>query len=151
MDDPVVLLLGSERADHLRIEVTRRLHAHAVDYWDGNWVEVRVALRAGGFRAGLPASLRTTDFIGFRQQLETLYRTLGGEAQFNTIEEWLALRLIGDGVGHIAIRGEMRDEPGTGNTLAFQLPSVDQTELGRVIASLQRIEETFPTLGAPAT
>ncbi|GAC1657267.1 MAG: hypothetical protein NVS4B3_23650 [Gemmatimonadaceae bacterium] len=149
MGDPVVLLLGSEGADHLRIEVTRRLYAHAIDYWDSNWVEGRVALRAGGFRAGVAATLRTTDFMEFRQQLETLHRTLGGEAQFNTLEEWLALRLSGDAVGHVAIRGELRDEPGTGNTLAFELRGMDQTHLSPVIASLRRVEEMFPTLGAP--
>ncbi|GAC1654429.1 MAG: hypothetical protein NVS4B3_18400 [Gemmatimonadaceae bacterium] len=151
MDDSGVLIFGSERADHLRIEVTRRLYAHSLDYWDGNWVKARVALRAGGFRAGVAANLRTTDFIEFRQQLETLYRTLRGEAQFTTLEDWLALRLSGDGAGHVAIRGELRDEPGTGNTLAFQLLGMDQTHLSPVIASLRRVEEMFPTLGAPDT
>jgi hypothetical protein len=147
MNDPIVVLLGSERTEHLRIEVVRRLHAERTDYWDGNWIEARIVLRAGGFRATVAASLRTTDFTDFRGRLESLHRTLRGDAEFATLEQWVALRLSGDGFGHFTIHGELRDQPGSGNVLAFELPGLDQTDLQPLLDSLLRIEAAFPTLG----
>jgi len=107
-------MLGAENSDHLRVEVTGRAHSGAEDFWDGNWVNSRVSVRAGGFRGLFVASLRTTDFAEFHRELTALHRTRSGEATFATMEEWLSLQLVRDGRGHVEVRGTARETWGSG-------------------------------------
>ena len=104
----------------------------------------------GWVRAGVAASLRTTDFSSFRAQLEKLYEELKAEAAFETMEEWLSIELSGDGRGHVETRAEVTDAPGTGNRLRFSISGIDQTHLVDVVARLVEIEGAFPTIGSPA-
>ena len=150
MNQHPFFILGAERGDHVRVEVTGRAHPEASDFWDGNWVNTRISARAGGFRGGASAFLRTTDFADFREQLHTLHQRLTGEAVFETLEGWLAIRVVGDGRGHMDTRVTLTDEPGVGNKLLFAVPDLDQTHIFDTIAHLCEIEEMYPTIGAPA-
>ena len=61
------------------------------------------------------------------------------------------MTIEGDGRGHFVARCEARDQPGTGNTLRFEL-RFDQTELPPVLASLDAVLAAFPVKGrGPAT
>jgi hypothetical protein len=53
------------------------------------------------------------------------------------------LRLVGDGKGHIALRGEVADQPGVGNRLHFTL-QFDQSQLGASVRELERLTLQFP-------
>jgi hypothetical protein len=59
------------------------------------------------------------------------------------MEEQLSLRLVGDGNGHIELRGETSDQPGIGNRLHFSL-NFDQSQLGASIRELERVVSRFP-------
>ena len=48
--------------------------------------------------------------------------------------------------GHVEFAGEVRDEPGIGNTLEFRL-ALDQTHLGAMIDQLDRAATAFPVIG----
>jgi hypothetical protein len=141
-------ILGSERGEHLRVDVIRRSHSGATGFWDGNWVDAHIVVRAGVFRAAINAHLRTTDFAGFREQLETLYERLTGDAVFETMEKWLSIQVTGDGRPLVDVRAEVTDVPGTGNRLCFTISGIDRTDLFDVIAHLRDLESAFPTIGS---
>lgn len=114
---------------------------HCADDPDG-WLDCEIEVAAGGFNGRFRAFLRTADFPPFRKQLQHLYKRLEGVASFTTLEGQLALRLTGDGKGHISVEGSAVDVAGTGNRLIFEF-EIDQTYLSRVIAELERVERGF--------
>jgi hypothetical protein len=89
------------------------------------------------FAVALP-HIMSDDLARFASQLKPLYQTLSGVAQFDTLEGQLTLRLLGDGKGHIALEGEVRDQPGRGNHLKFHL-EFDQSQLAQSIKDLDAI------------
>ena len=121
------------------------MHPGSDDYWDGNWLTSPVTLTVGAFTAKISAGLRAEELVGFRHGLDVLYESLQGEAVLDSLEDWLHLRAVGDGYGHVKIAGEVTDSPGTGNRLAFEL-RLDQTFLPAIIDALRTIEEHYPVL-----
>jgi hypothetical protein len=132
-------------SEHERIEV--EVHGYertAVgEYCDGNWLTVEIRVRVGGFRGKASATIMTGELTKFLSELRPLYQTLRGAASFTTMEEQLSLRLVGDGKGHIELRGEVADQPGVGNRLHFTL-QFDQSQLGASIRELERVTLQFP-------
>ncbi len=146
--DALAVVLGKSTSEHLRIEVLRRTHPNATDYWDGNWVSVHVGVRVGGFDGRADGDLRAEELHSFREQLARLHATLKGEAVFRTREEWLSVRLVGDGRGHLDARGVLRDVPGTGNRLEFGF-KLDQTDLPTTLNALEGVCAVYPVIGKP--
>ncbi len=141
------ILIGPKSGDHVSIEVLRRERAGESDYWDGNWLETIVEVRAGAWAGKFPAHLRSDEFQAFRQEVARLYDRLEGTAEFSPIEPWLMVRLVGNGRGGIAVEGEACDKIGTGNTLQFR-GEIDQTYLPQLLKELDEVLRTFPVVGA---
>ncbi|WP_199786035.1 MULTISPECIES: hypothetical protein [Actinomycetes] len=91
--------LGARDGDRLVIEVLGRMHAGAVDFWDGNWLFSPVDLVVGGFTARVPAGLRAEELRSFRKQLAKAYADFGGVARLTSMEEWLDLTVTVAGSG----------------------------------------------------
>lgn len=144
------LVIGSPGGEHVSVQPTRREFPETADYWDGNWVYADVEVRAGSFRGKYEALLRTDEFARFRTELGPLYENLTGTASFESMEEWLKLRLTGDGKGHIEVACEAKDAPGIGNLLSFSL-EIDQTDLPRNLSEIDAILRKFPVTGDPQT
>ena len=142
------IVFGSEVGEHVAIDVTRREFPESTDYWDGNWLVSPIDVFVGGFSGHVDAGLRAEELRGFRNSLEQLYETLTGEAVLESMEDWVRLTFVGDGIGHIAVSGYVRDEPGISNELHFHL-AIDQTFLPGIIASLSGVEAGYPVLGKP--
>jgi hypothetical protein len=142
------IVIGSEDSEHVAIAVTRREFPESTDYWDGNWVYATVRIRVGAFRGEYEALLRTDEIARLRSGIAQLHAELKGTANFESMEEWLRMTVDGDGRGHFVARCEARDQPGTGNTLRFEL-RFDQTELPRGIAALDAVLAAFPVKGTP--
>jgi hypothetical protein len=146
MESECVVVVGSSGGMRLTLEPTVRAHAGASDYWDGNWLNCRVAVAAGGFRGEYGASLRAEEFVAFRRDLETLYDALHGQGGFHSMEEWVDLNVTGDGRGHFRGTCRLRDEAGIGNLLECQV-EFDQSDIPAMLKGLRRIERKFPVLG----
>ncbi len=144
-----VIVIGSEATEHVAIAVTRREFPDAADTWDGNWVFATVGLRAGAFHGEYEALLRTDEFAQLRTGLARLHAELKGTAVFASMEHWLQMTIEGDGRGHFVARCEASDQPGTGNTLHFEL-HFDQTELPPLLAALDGVLAAFPVRGNPS-
>jgi hypothetical protein len=135
--------LGTDAGDHLIVEINGR-----PDERD-DWVSATISVHVGAFSATIDATLMTSDFPRFRRQLEPLYRTLSGSANFDTIECQLEITCVGNERGGIAVNGTVQDRVGDGNELRFRF-DIDQTYLPRIITELQDIESEFPNKIHPA-
>jgi len=131
----------------LSFKVGRGEHEFALvevvgDRGDG-WLPALVTIRAGGFSGQYPCNLDCGAFSRFAKELRELARTLKGSATFSSYEEQFELSLVGDGLGHVAAKGEAMDFAGTGNLLRFHL-EMDQTELQPLIRDLDAITARHP-------
>lgn len=132
----------------LTIALLGRSHPQATDYWDGNWVRAEVEVMAGGFHGSVPGDLRAEEVAQFHGQLARLQESLQGTAEFETMEGWLSIRVMGDGKGHMKFRCVIRDQPGIGNTLDCTL-STDQTFTRSTVSELAAAVQAFPVIARP--
>jgi hypothetical protein len=135
--------LGGSERERVEVSVEGYERQPSGEYFDDNWLNVRVSVNAGGFKGRFDASFQTGELLSFRDQLSSLYNTLNGEAKFVTMETQLALTLVGDGRGGITLKGEAWDQPGIGNRLEFSL-ELDQTHIGKTLGELNEVLGGFP-------
>jgi hypothetical protein len=64
------------------------------------------------------------------------------------MEFWIDIDVKGDGRGHFVGKSWLKDRPGMGNQLTFEI-SFDQTELATILRSLRGALEMFPVVGQP--
>ena len=138
---------GQSKHERIEVEVLRYERAPVGEYHDDNWLTVQVRVSIGGFRGTVDGAFITEEFVAFLGQLQPLYESLSGTAEFTTLEGQLHLRLTGDGKGHIELVGEVADQPGIGNRLHFTL-HFDQSQLGASIHELERVTSEFPIRAA---
>ena len=134
---------GQSQHERIAIEVSRYERSPVGEYYDDNWLTVKIQACAGGFKGKVDAAILTGELASFLAELRSLYESLAGTAQFTTLEEQLQLRLRGDGKGHIELEGDVSDQPGIGNRLQFRL-QFDQSQLGASIRELERVISEFP-------
>lgn len=135
---------GGEQVEYFALTAQGRSGA-GDDFWDANWIVCAVEVHAGGFRGQVGGMIRAEELEDFSKQLERLAENLGGEAHLATMEDWLDLRLTGDGRGHIAASCRLSDESGSRNTLECRI-DFDQTFLPQVRRGVARMLEAFPVL-----
>lgn len=140
------ILFGNPDSEFLMIEILGRSYPNYTDYWDGNWLNARVTLSVGGFKGLLGGYLRPEEFLRFREEIATLNNNLSGKASFSTMEEWFSIKLTGDGKGHLILKGQVRDRPGSENTLNFTI-ELDQTFLPEILKGLDKTINIFPVIG----
>jgi len=129
----------------------QRIEVDVVDYerpatgndWDDNLLAVAIHVRAGGFSGETSATVITSELNNFILELRPLGESLSGLARFQTMDGRLNFALVGDGKGHIELRGEVKDEHGIGNRLHFKI-RFDHSELGTSIRELEQIISQFP-------
>ncbi len=139
----MTLSFGHSEQERIEVEVHGYERAPVGEHYDDNWLTVEIRVRAGGFRGKASATIITGELTKFLSELRPLHQTLSGAATFTTMEEQLSLRLVGDGKGHIELRGEVADQPGIGNRLHFTL-QFEQSQLGASIRELERVTLQFP-------
>jgi hypothetical protein len=123
-------------------------HPDAEDYWDGNWLYAGIEVKAGGFSGSVGGQVRAEELVAFGEQLKQLQETLRGTAEFKTMEDWLSIRVEGDGRGHMNFRCVILDERGGRATLHCTL-ATDQTFTRSTLAELAAAVEAFPVRGTP--
>ena len=135
--------LGGTEHNRVEIKVDGYEREPAGDYYDDNWLMARVRIAVGAFQGAFRASFQAHDFSGFLVELETVYATLKGVAEFRPLEEQLVIKAIGDGRGHIAIAGQALDSDMAANRLVFNF-EIDQTDLALTIRQLKQLTAAFP-------
>ena len=110
-------------------------------------MDSNVEINAGAFQGAYIACLRCEEFLAFRNSLIQLYSKLSGEADFKSMEDWLNVKIIGDGLGHFEAKCKARDTLGSDSRLEFSL-LLDQTQMPEIIRGLENILEKFPVKGS---
>ncbi|MFL6227174.1 MAG: hypothetical protein ACJ741_00180 [Pyrinomonadaceae bacterium] len=100
-----------------------------------DWIKAMVQIEVGGFKGEVEIYMCVSDMIGFKEQLEPLYKSLKGVAEFKTIEGQLYIRVEGGGLGHIQTTGYLLDDLASGNKLEFEI-KYDQTLLWHTISEI---------------
>lgn len=134
---------GGERHERVEIDVRKYEREPTGEYYDDNWLDIRVTVAVGAFRGSFDAAFQVAELVEFRHELDALYKTLKGRAQLRTMEEQLTLDCEGNGHGSVELRGVALDQPGIGNRLAFTL-SLDQTQIRAAVGQLDKILSEFP-------
>ncbi len=139
---------GSEQ-QYILVQVLRRSLPTAMDYWDGNWLEVQIEARIGAWSGRYDATLRVEEFTAFREAIEKLQAGRVQEARFESMEGQLNLTLYADGRERFMIDGDARDVAGYGNQLQFKEWVVAQEQPGLLVRQLTDIEAEFSLRGKP--
>jgi hypothetical protein len=127
------VVLGDLEADHLRL--TFGPADEGPEPGDA-WLPVRVEVRAGVFRAAAEATLLASELRRFRDGLAGLPADPRGRAALLTEDGWLAVRLFGDGFGHVDARCELRDPEAVLHHLEFTV-GLNARDLDPVLAAVE--------------
>jgi hypothetical protein len=139
----MIFSLGGAEKERIEIDVLRYERAPVGDFYDDNWLTVKIGVSAGGFRGSVAAAFLTSELEKFAAELQALFQTLKGIAEFQTLEKQLHLELKGDEKGHVALNGELLDQAGIGNQLNFSF-QFDQVALGESIRGIKAVTAKFP-------
>ena len=140
----MIFSFDQSETERIEVDVLRYERAPSGEYHDDNWLTSQFRVSVGGFHGQVDnAAILTYELAAFLTQLRPLYKTLRGTAEFSTLERQLHLLLVGDGIGHIALTGEVEDRVVGGNQLHFRL-QFDQTQLATSIHELERVMSEFP-------
>jgi hypothetical protein len=139
----MIFSLGGAEQERIEIDVLGYERAPVVEFYDDNWLTVKIYVFAGGFRGSVAAAFLTSELEKFAAELQSLFQTLKGVAELQTLEKQLHLKLKGDGKGHVALNGELLDQAGIGNRLNFSF-QFDQVALGESIREIKAITAKFP-------
>jgi hypothetical protein len=137
-------ILGKKSSDYLQILIDNYSYPNSNDFWDGNWINAKIKIKAGAFNGSFIAQVRNVDFLNFNKGLRDLYDKLDGYANFNCLEEYLEIKVKGDGLGNFSadcIANDKQTIPG--NKLEFSL-EFDQTEISSLSNMLDEILDKFP-------
>ncbi len=146
MPDPLKIVVGEDDRERIVISILGYTRDECIDKWDSNWVTANIVAKIGRFDGAIDCCLRTEEFPGFAEELRRVYASLQGSAEFTTMEGQLRLRLVGDGLGHYDVAGALRDAPGSGNRLEWQLV-IDQTQVREMVRQVEAILDEYPIRG----
>jgi hypothetical protein len=102
------------------------------------WGQVKADVAVRCFGGTITPWVEVSDLRPFLKQLAELHQSLNGSAEFMPLDQQLTLKIVGDGCGHMHLKGTAWSEARHGNRLDFEL-GLDQTFLSSVIAQLESI------------
>jgi len=129
--------------EFIAVDVLGYERAPVGEYYDDNWLRVKICVAGGGFRGSASAAILSDELAQFTSQLRRLFENLSGSAKLSTMEGQLELSLTCDKMGCIALAGFVKDRPGPGYRLDFAL-RLDQSHLIGTLAQLDSIAANFP-------
>jgi hypothetical protein len=124
--------------------VLGRQYPESDDYWDGNWLRVRVLVEASGARVEHVGSfLRTDEIEEFARQIGLLDTTLTGEAILPSMEPTLRMALkLTRGTGEVTV-AITPDLVAQSHEFKFE---IDQSYLKSMLADCRRILVKWPVI-----
>jgi hypothetical protein len=102
--------------------------------------------KPGRGSAKFRGDLRADEFERLLDDVGQLHSDLIGTVEYATLDGYLWLKLVGNGMGRIEVEGEATESPASGNGLSFRL-DLDQTFLPPLISDLEEALREFPVLG----
>ncbi len=103
------------------------------------WFDTEVEVQCDGWRGKFGASFRQGELSRFARELRILHEQLNGKAILAPLEPNLELSFVGDGKGHVGVKGTARNNFHTGTKLSFSL-DIDQTYLPTIAKTLSDMD-----------
>ena len=136
-----------EDVDFIKISPIKIMFSDSELTWDKNWIEAFVEIKALPFQGKYKAQLMTIDFEKFKQELHRIYNDLSGVTEFTCLEEFIKIKIKGDGIGHFNAECIAQDTTSFPRSrLLFEL-HFDQTQIRGMIKQLDQITKLFPIVG----
>ncbi|MCT8341224.1 hypothetical protein MG296_14250 [Flavobacteriaceae bacterium TK19130] len=129
-------------SDFLKIEILNQNFPNADLDWDKDSIRCKVSAKFGGFSGEFHADLMTFSFDNFKKELIQLNENLGQSATFKGYEGQVKIFIQGDGIGHLDLFCDLKDNVGIGNELKGEL-NIDQTYLPELIEQLDTITSEY--------
>jgi len=127
----------------LELWIHSRQFPKSEDYWDGNWVNVTARCQSDGSSVHVSGPfLHLPELLAWRSACDRLYQSLRGEANLETKEPELAVKLTGDGLGHVSI--EVCITPNVMNQRHTFRFHIDQTLLPDLVSQIDGVLEKYP-------
>ncbi|AWI26866.1 WapI family immunity protein [Flavobacterium pallidum] len=146
IEDKIVFQIF-DSGNFISLEPISYNHYNSEMDWDKNWIKTKVDIKAGNFFGNYIAEFMTVDFVNFENQFTALYENLNGVANFNDLEGYVDLEIVGDGIGHFEVSISASDKPGyKSSSLEFSL-DFDQTQIREMAFQLKKIINKFPKIG----
>jgi hypothetical protein len=134
------------KLDGLQIWIHGRQFPQAVDYWDGNWLNVTAHCGAHGADVWTSGPIiHLPDIARWLASCEEMNRTLSGEAKLFSLEPELVVELNMDSPGQILMSVEITPDH-TRQEHNFQF-EIDQSYLGSLIESCRKVLAEYPIRG----
>ena len=110
---------------------------------DANWLKSKIKISSGPFQGEFDATLTTSDFSCFEQELIQVLSNLNGKARFQTDEDWLSFDVEIGFLGTAVVQGTAKANDGSRTNLVFSFET-DQSYLQQTMRALSDITQTFP-------
>ncbi len=131
------------RLEGLEVWIHSRQFPDSHDYWVGNWVNTTARCQSEGASVHVTGPfLHLPELLSWRNAMDRLYVSLQGEANLETKEPELKVKLTGDGLGHIAV--EVGITPNVMNQRHIFGFQIDQTHLPIIVGQIDRVLEKHP-------
>ena len=148
LEKPSLWLEPSDN-EFIKIEILGYLYPKNDDYWEGNWLRIKVTIQAGAFNATYEGKLKTYNLKDFRRGLlrEIQYQEQRGvSAYLQSLENWIEMKIIGHGNGSFDVQCVACDNPPYGNKLIFKL-QIEKNEIEQMIEQVDEIMNIYPVRG----
>ena len=148
MDELIVVTFPANLGDYLSFHVLRYTHPESTDFWDGNWVNMRVNIVVGDFKADVTADIRLDELVEFLTQLRSVHEQQRGIARFRSMEGWLEIDIDINAKGSGTISGMTKDSYARTqeNSLKYTL-KFERIDLSAPIKQLEATIGRFPIRG----
>jgi hypothetical protein len=127
----------------LRFWIHSRQFPEAMDFWDGNWVNVTVHCSAEGANVTVEGPiLHLPELKAWIDGCQRMYDNLSGRAELNCIEPNLAVEMSADKTGQVEMEVDITaDQMCQAHHFKFTL---DQSYLPGLIRGCNKVLEKYP-------
>jgi len=136
MIDKREVQIGNQNGDHVSL---KRVTVTGPE----KWFDAEVEVQCDGWRGKIRASFMEGELTRFAEEIRNLHKNLTGEPVLDPIEPHLTLSLVGDGIGHLSVKGKAQNHLGSGTEISFRL-DIDQTYLPGIADALSDADSNSP-------
>ena len=131
----------------LRVWVQDREFPDAMDYWDGNWLDVTAYCQYPGANVWHQGTfVRTDELLDFLMECERLHATLTGQAALNCMEPNLHVELLALAHGQVTLKVALTSDH-LSQRHEFE-EQIDQSYLPGIISACRILLQRFPVVGS---
>ena len=136
----------SANGNYFRLEPLAYERTASGNYYDDNWLKIKISVKGGSFSGQYEVSMLTDEFEYLQKGFLILDKNLKGVLEFTDMESSVTLKINGDGLGHFTADVTANDYGGQPySRLTFEI-TFDQTYIKPILAQLDRITKEFPVI-----